>query len=148
MRTDSVYIFSYLIILFVILLVLAGVGMAGYVIYYYLLRGWLAPVKRARARVVRKRQREWEVDVPPQLLSRVTGGVPGFVISILISLFTRNDPDAMLYDSWDYFVTFSVNGQEVEFAVPEQAFIDAIEGNEGLLVSRGTLFKHFIIGVG
>lgn len=43
-----------------------------------------------------------------------------------------------------YSVVFQIAGREVEFYVPEQAYIQCEDGTEGLLVFRGEQFKHFM----
>ena len=46
--------------------------------------------------------------------------------------------------SYDYFLVFDAGGKELEFAVPEAAYGEVMEGDTGLLIHRGNLFKRFI----
>jgi hypothetical protein len=51
--------------------------------------------------------------------------------------------DRSLTSGTNYFVTFSYNGTEGEFAVPEESYLNAEQGMEGTLVYRGQQFNNF-----
>lgn len=119
---------------------LVAVGVVGYVVYYYVFRGLLAPVRKTRAKVLRKHQREYEVDAPKYI------GGPG-VGSILFNLVMTamgRDVTVTVVRYSDYFVVFDANGSEQEFAVSEDAYIDMQEGDEGILSYKGSLFRYFL----
>jgi len=44
----------------------------------------------------------------------------------------------------DCYVTFDVNGLQMEFCVPMDIYIQLEEESEGLLVYRGEQFKRFV----
>lgn len=129
---------GFILIALVLLLILATIGMIGYVIYYYVLRGWLAPVRRVVARIVRKADREHEVDLPAWV-------VFGYSIWGLIwRLMPWYDDQITVYHSWDYFITFEFDNKQQEYSVPESLYSSVSEGDEGLLVYKGNLLTHFI----
>ena len=117
-----------------VLAALAAVAMVLYVIYYYVLAGLLAPTRRVMAQVVLKRQRQ-----------RVGGDVSWFADR-------ENDPmgysdeDADL--ACDFFAVFEADGRRLEFAVPMSVYVDLDQGDTGILVHKGTLFRGFVKGAG
>ena len=148
MSVPFAYLVSYVIIAVAILTALATVAMVAYLLYYYVARGWLSKVVRAPATVLRKRQRAWEIDAPKGLLvhaAPVTAPVR-LALSFFLNRLPWYDPEAPIYDSCDYFITFDARGREIEFGVPEDVYIDTDEGDRGLLVYKGNLFRHFIRG--
>jgi hypothetical protein len=138
--TSAAPIVMFALIALEILAGIATIGVIAYVIYFYVVKGLLAPARETRAKVLRKSQREWEVDAPKYI------GGPG-VGSMLFSrgmAALGKDTTFTVYESWDYLVRFSIDGQEREFAVPEATYIDIQEGDEGVLSYRGELFKYFL----
>jgi hypothetical protein len=122
-------VLKYLATAVVALVLLAGVAMAGYVIYYYLIAGLLAKTSRVPARILRKRQSE-------------SGQTMALVETALGEPYAlRNEDDSPNYR---FFLVFDVYGKEVEFAVPESVYAEAEEGDTGQLVHKGNLFKRFI----
>ncbi len=132
---------SWLVIVLVALLALAALAMVGYVVYYYVARGWLAPVRRTQARVILKQDREHEVDVPKSL---VEDELDMLIDTVRVK--AGWDPMFTVYRYWDYFITFAFDGGQQEFAVKEDLYASVHEGDEGLLVYKGNLLKHFIPG--
>jgi|GEM_PF-2455715 len=139
--------------------VLIGVGIlmlagAVFVIFYsgyWVTRNRLSPVTRSQARVVRRRKKDWDVSL--------VGGTAESEIARLGMLGNqRSDawkayshemakgdvPELDLAAGTNYFVTFDVNGQEIEFSTPEDYYVKCDEGVGGLLVYRGEEFMHFI----
>jgi hypothetical protein len=136
----SANVVYYVLLLLGILAAAAVVGVIGYVIYFYVFRGLLMPVRETRARVVRKRQREWEVDVPRNVF---LSGWRSVLYRIMMTAAGR-DVTTTVYDSWDYYAVFSIDGKEQEFALPETTYVDIEEGDEGMLTYKGDLFKYFL----
>ena len=138
----SVCVF-YAVVVCIVLFLIASVAMIAYVIWYYVLCGYLAPKTRVIASIMRKREREWAFDVPE--------GAGGDMVAALawneINAKLKRDSGVRVYESWDYYITFDVDGKEVELAVPEEVFINATEGDRGLLILKGNLFERFIPGV-
>lgn len=123
-------VFGYLVVVLVALVVLAGVAMVVYVIYYYVFAGVFARTSQVPAVVLRKKQRCSDSgDVPLQLFA--SGG--DYVSPMY------EDPGTC-----DFFVVFDVGGKELEFPVSESVYGSVMEGDTGLLVHRGNLFKRFI----
>lgn len=133
----------YLIIILITFLVAATVGMVGYLIYYHLVGGIFASTRRVVARVRLKRQRDYQVDVPPYMLA---GGTYG-IIQNIIDRALKRDSGITVYHSWDYFITFVTDDKVIEMCVPEEVYANVSEGEQGLLVYKGNHFKHFIPGV-
>lgn len=121
-----------LILIVIVLMGLATIGMVGYLIYYYVLQGLLAPTRSALARVLWKQQKETEINGPP-------------VGNRALSLALGEDDTITLYQSWDYFVTFQfLDGRKQEFQVSEAIYASLHEMDEGLLIYKGNLFKQFL----
>lgn len=117
----------------------ATAAMIGYVIYYYVFAGLLAPMKRQTACALLKAQRETEVDVPD------TFGIWCWFALALRRILTR-ETTFTVYRSWDYFITFQLlDGRRLEFSVPEATYASVSEGDEGLLVYKGTIFRQFVL---
>ena len=134
---DRIYLAGAFTAIAIILLILATVGMIGYVIYYYVIAGLLVSTKSAVAVVMRKHQREHE-------FGSISQATP--LITILINKLRGMD-ETPIYTSNDYFVIFLLLGKEQEFSVPEWVYVDATPGDSGLLTFKGNLFKRFTIGV-
>jgi hypothetical protein len=108
-----------------VLLAVAGVAMAAYVVYYYVFRGLFAHRRTVPAEVLRKVQRE------------------------SASIWTSDDPEygnrgADFCPPYEYFIVFGVPGGQLEFCVPEYVYADVSEGDTGFLVHKGTLFRRFV----
>jgi hypothetical protein len=56
----------------------------------------------------------------------------------------RLSGEATLLESVDCFITFGVEGGEVELLVPKGAFMDVRDGVWGTLIYQGEIFKHFM----
>jgi|GEM_PF-6327788 len=115
----------------VVLLILAAVAMVLYVIYYYVIAGLLAPTRRVMARVLVKRQRER------------FGGSSYCTDEYADTLKDGNDEV-----SYDFYIIFEVGARRLEFPVPMSVYADIDEGDTGLLVHKGNLFRSFIKGAG
>ena len=111
-----------------VLFALATIAMVAYVIYYYVLRGLLARTTTVPATVIRKHQREHNAGVSS---SYDDDGLIG------------RGADFAAY-SYDFFVLFDVRGKEMEFPVSGDVYADVSEGDAGLLVHKGTLFRRFL----
>jgi len=115
-----------------VVVALAAIAMVLYVIYYYVFAGLFAPTRRVMAQVVLKRQRQ-----------RVGGDVSWFADR-------ENDPmgysdeDADL--ACDFFAVFEADGKRLEFAVPMSVYVDLDQGDTGILIHKGNLFRGFIKG--
>ena len=123
------YVTGYLIAIGAALFALAAVAMVVYVIYYYVIAGLFARTTTITASVLRKRQSG--SDATPSLLDVVTSDEYALT-------------DEGTSGSYDYFLVFDAGGKELEFAVPEAAYGEVMEGDTGLLIHRGNLFKRFI----
>jgi hypothetical protein len=130
-------------IVLVAVLALAALAMIGYAVYCRVARGWLAPVRRTVARVMLKTQREHEVTRSGATLG---DGVAGAVFDTLLNSETSQYYDEGVYSTYEYFITFAFDGGQREFAVKEDLYASVHEGDEGLLVYKGDLLKHFIPG--
>lgn len=98
--------------------------------------------ERAKATVIRKRTRDWEVDVPPAL------GMSAAEIAIRQASYKwKRDPGVTLAEWTDHYVTFGLGDREIELCVPLDVYVELDPGDEGLLVYRADQFKHFIRGV-
>ena len=128
------------ILAIVVLPLIAAVGIVGYVIYFYVFQGLFSPVRKARAKAVRKYQREWELDAP-----RYIGGpAVGSILFNRIMTGLGRDVTVTVYRTNDYFVVFQFDGGEQEFAVSEETYTNIHEGDEGVLYYKGHLFKSFL----
>ena len=129
---------SQLYTVFIGILIVATVAMLGYCIYYYVFRGLLAPTRQALARVILKRQEGIEVDTPAY------GGRFGWILSMLLSEDGNVYTTDTTYRTSAYSIVFQfVNGYQQEFSVPEEVYASVSEMDEGLLVYKGNLFRHF-----
>lgn len=111
---------------------------------YWLIRNFIAPTKRTRAIVIRKRHNHWDASIPLET-GRLRGGMLGsYSVEADRARSTRNLPEISLAEGTDCYITFGFDGREVEFAVPSRLYIDTDDGDEGLLVYKGEKFKFFI----
>lgn len=132
---------AWLAILVGALLALAIVGMIGYVVGQCVW-SWLSPVRRAAATVLRKTQRGYEVTRSGwRCSSPITAAVVESVIDgEPYGCYSGEETE------YDYFITFAFDGRQQEFAVKEELYASVHEGDEGLLVYKGNMLKHFIPG--
>lgn len=143
-------LFSYVLIVGFWLLIASIIGVIIYVVYW-LVRNQLSPVTRVRAKVVRRRFKEWDVGLPtstPAMAAAklgLLGSNPQQAWEAYSRSAARSEAeDLNVAEGRNYFVTFLVNGHEIEFAVPEDSYGACAENAEGLLVYQGEAFRHFI----
>jgi len=147
----NIYLLTYVII---------GIGVlllcwALFVIFYsgyWVARNRLSAVVRVQAGVVRRRKNDWDIGLVggPSAIERL--GLMGNQRDDAWKAYSRRMAkdqvsELDLVRGTNYFVTFGVNGQEMEFTVPEEGYIGCSEGSEGLLVYRGEEFMRFVVGV-
>lgn len=135
-------------------LVLATAAMVVYLVVWYA-RNRLAPVVRVRARVVRRWFKPWDISISGETTETAAarlgmlGRDPEAAKKAYIrSLKSPGTPELHIAGGNDYFVTFAFEGREEEFMVPEDAYENAPEGAEGLLVFQGVVFRGFHRKVG
>lgn len=122
----------------IVVMGLAMVAMVGYLIYYYVVQGLLAPTRQAVARVILKRQEGTEVDTPAH------GGRFGWLLNLVTFDDDNLDTTTTTYRTSAYSIVFQfLNGYQQEFSVPEDVYTSVSEMDEGLLVYKGTLFRQF-----
>ncbi len=126
MRGD-VYLYGIVTAIVIVGLIVAAILMTLYVIYYYLLRRLFARTTSIPATVVRKTQREY-------------GGASSSLDGD--DLLVR-EADAAT-SGCDLFLLFDVGGKQMEFPVPESVYVNVEEGDTGLLIHKGTLFRRFV----
>ncbi|MCE5321796.1 DUF2500 domain-containing protein [bacterium] len=150
----SPFLFGYILIGVAITVGTAAAGVIIYVIYW-LVSNKLSRICRVTSRVIRRRKKDWDVSLvggtPTSAIARL--GMMGGDHKAASKAYSRemargNIPELTLMDGTNYFVTFDVNGHEVEFSVTEADYIKCSEGAKGLLVFQGEEFKHFIPNVG
>ena len=111
---------------------LSGVVLFGSLVFGLAHRaGLLAPTRRVMARVLVKRQRER------------FGGSSYCTDEYADTLTDGNDEV-----SYDFYIIFEVGARRLEFPVPMSVYADIDEGDTGLLVHKGNLFRSFIKGAG
>lgn len=125
------YVTGILFGIILLLVALAAVAMLAYVIYYYVVAGVLAPTRRVMAEVVRKHQAE-----------RTSGSASYFGDNS--DLIDRIDDSLGLM--YDFYMVFQVGDRSLEFSVPMSVYADVTEGDTGMLVHKGNLFRRFIKG--
>ena len=109
---------------------------------YWWIKNKRTPIVRTVATVVRTRSRDWELDVPRS--------VEASPVSMALNRLTHAlgiDPMVTVAQWSDFFVTFKTPRGEIELAVPQALSASLVEGDEGLLVYQGEMFKHFVRGV-
>ncbi|MBI2842230.1 MAG: DUF2500 family protein [Armatimonadetes bacterium] len=148
---------AWLIMVFIITIIAAAALVAIFVFGYdifWLVRNWLSPTVRVPAKVLRKTHKQWDVSIvgeTPEMQAARLGLLGRDRESAAKALnklaATQDVPELILYQGTDCYITFDVNGAEMEFIVPMPTYIDTEEGTEGLLVYKGERFKRFIAGV-
>ena len=144
------YLFSYALLAVVFLVILGVAGVIVYAIYTFLMNRF-SPTVRVRARVVRKLAKDWDVTItgetPEMAMARL--GLMGRNPKEAAKAYTLaskspNVPELTLAEGLDCYITFDVNGRELELSVPQSVYVAAEEGTEGMLVFQGEKFKHFV----
>jgi len=126
------------LILAVVLGLACLVAMVAYVIYYYVIMGLLQPARRVQAVVLRKSQRACE------LADSLTDA---FCLSGSAEVDGAIDTKADYMPDQEYFIVFEFLGKQQEFSVPAHVYAAVCEGDTGLLIYRGNLFRDFIPNV-
>ena len=124
----------------------ATLGMIG-VIFWSWLQNRRQPVSRAHARALRRRTRDWDIGVPTKpwfMIINALGWGPGRRRRIWTKAQARVADEITIASAVDYYVTFMVEGNEVELIVPERVYINVEDGAEGTLIYQGEIFKHFM----
>ncbi len=134
-RYWDAYIFMYIVLAILAAMAAFVVFVFGYVIYNKV-GIFFAPTKRTWARVVRKRHKQWDASVPTQ------GGAIG--MAFMNFTMRKDNPEITLAEGTDCYITFNVNGKEMEFAAPEALYIEVEPDMQGLLVYKGEKLKYFI----
>lgn len=133
-------IVMYVLIALAVVFALAAVAMIVYVVYHYVCKGVFAPVRKVRARVLRKGQREYEVDAPKYW----AGDSLGTLLWVRVMAALGRETTFTVYRSLDYYAVFLADGEEREFMVSEETFANLHEGDEGILAYKGNLFRYFL----
>jgi hypothetical protein len=132
--------------LFMLFIVVSTIGMVA-VIIYSALQNRMQPVKKVMVVAVRRRTREFDIDLPTNWW---------YIVMNVLSLGSRwrryrSNPDVPLLsgemdivESVDYFITFAAQSEEIELRVPESIFLDVLDGERGLLTYQGEIFKGFV----
>lgn len=148
---------AYVVMIIIIAVLVAAGAFAVYVFGYdvfWLVRNWLAPVTRTQAKVMRKRHKQWDISIvgetPEMGLARL--GMMGRDAESAAQAYNKlagmeDVPELTLADGTDCYVTFGLDGKQLEFLVPMDTYIALEENTEGLLVFKGEKFLHFIAGV-
>jgi hypothetical protein len=97
------------------------------------IKNYRAPRLTVPAQVIRKWTREYDYDIA----TRRPSGL-GSVLNLFFS------PTITVYEQWVFWVSFLVRGQELEFGLPEKAYISLSEGEAGLLTYKGDKFLDFL----
>ena len=133
---------------FITFLIIGTIAMLAVVIWSAI-QNSRQPVKRVHAVTLRRRMRDYSIDVPanplPMLLNifgrRWFGRSPNRISNKHVAQLSG---EVTLAESVDYFITFGVEGNEVELIVPEGVFADVQDGVWGTLIYQGEIFKHFM----
>lgn len=133
---------SLMILAGILAVLLVLISVPAYVVYW-LIKNKTAPETRTMASVVRKRARGWEIDVPKNMEVSVWS----MVVNRLYDAFGI-DRGITIAEWSDCFITFDTAKGETELAVSEDTYVDLQEGDKGLLVYQGEIFRHFIKGYG
>lgn len=142
---NAPYAFTYLLTAGIVLVIAAAVGVMVYVVFWCL-KNRVSPVVRTQAIVVRRRKKDWDYTATSGLpVAGMMGSKPRDVWKAYSRRMARgNVTEVTIAEGTNLFVTFSIDGKEIEFSVSEQDYIKASEGTQGLLVYQGEQFKHFI----
>ncbi len=87
------------------------------------LRNWFSPVARVPAVVMRRWTREYDYNLPTRR---------GLSLG-----------SATFYEQWLFLVSFDIQGQELEFVLPQRTYDELQEGDSGLLTYKGERFIGF-----
>jgi hypothetical protein len=132
--------------LFMVTIVFLTIFMFGVVIWSAL-QNRMQSVKRVMATAVRRHTREYELSLPTSWW---------YLLMNILSFGSRarryyRDPNVPLLhgelsiaESVDYFMVFMAEGREVELCVPEDVYIDVLDGDRGILTYQGEIFKGFV----
>lgn len=118
-------------VIFVFVFVLLSYGQVVY-------QNWLSPRRRVQAEAVRRKTREnfwgeWAEELPIPIVQARFLLIVGQLI--LREILTRS--------RFDYWITFRVGDQELDFNVPEHVYLNILEGDRGFLYYRGERFLGF-----
>lgn len=140
---------GYLMIASIVVVAVVVASIFGYVIYW-LIRNRLCPTTRVTVRVVRKRHKNWDVSLPlyaPPTEEMMGRDPKGAWEAYSRMTRTSDMPEIELASGTECFVTFAIGREQLELNVPMNLYIQLQEGDEGLLVFQGEIFRHFIPGV-
>lgn len=116
-----------------------------FLLYHYVFGRWLAPLKTAQARVVRKTDRckTW-VNTEDDRLGR-EGWFEDRAWEVLSEFLSRllKRPIGPIIQEMSYYVEVQVAGKRIEFTVSEEQYASVSEGDEGLLTYKGNKFVRF-----
>ncbi|MCJ7749894.1 MAG: DUF2500 domain-containing protein, partial [Armatimonadetes bacterium] len=99
-------------------------------------RNWRWPLKKQRAVLTRKWTRTYDLQVPDRL-------PPPFWVVVLIWLLRRDLDFGGSMEEWVFWTSFDVDGEELEFAVPESVYVNLEERTSGILAYRNERFVYF-----
>ncbi|MEN6371791.1 MAG: hypothetical protein ABFD64_07230 [Armatimonadota bacterium] len=128
----------------ILLLILATVGMLAVVIWSAI-KNRMQPVRQVRAIVLRHRTRDDSIDAPLNpmyIVMNTLGRGPGRSRMSNKSV-GRLSGEVTLLNVVNGFITFGVEGNEVELLVPGSVFTNLQDNQTGLLVHQGEKFLHF-----
>ncbi|MEN6520920.1 MAG: hypothetical protein ABFD46_07195 [Armatimonadota bacterium] len=129
----------------ILLLILATVGMLS-VLVWSAVKNRMQPVRRVRAIVLRRRTRDDSIDAPLNpiyIIINTLGRGPGRR-RISNKSVGRLSGEVTLLNVVNGFITFGVEGNELELLVPASVFPNIQDNQMGLLVHQGEKFMHFI----
>lgn len=133
--------------LFILFLVVATIGMLA-VVAWSAIQNRMQPVRQVRAIVLRRRTRDDSLDAPVNplyMLINVFGWGPGRRHTrISNNNLGRLSGEATVLEVVNGFITFGVEGGEIELLVPSSIFMSLEDARTGTLVYQGEIFKHFM----
>ncbi|MBN1459449.1 MAG: hypothetical protein JXA57_07920 [Armatimonadetes bacterium] len=109
--------------------------------FHYL--GRRADKHEAMGVVLRKWTRSYDYDVPAPMLGGTWLGTVLWLILRLLNHLGQAGLVWTVYSQFVFWVVFEVEGEEVEFAVPEDLYISLDEGMAGVVCYRGPKLVEF-----
>lgn len=131
--------------LVIVFLVIATIGMLA-VVAWSALQNKMQPVKQNRAIVLRRRMIDYSIDGPTSSWAMLINGLgwgPGRP-RVSNKDIARLSGEARIATIMNGLITFGVQGEEVELVVPESVYTSIEDGETGMLVYQGEIFKHFM----
>ena len=99
-------------------------------------RNWRWPLKKQRAVLTRKWTRTYDLQVPDRL-------PPPFWVVVLMWVLRMDLGIGNSMEEWVFWTSFDVDGEELDFAVPESVYVNLEEHTAGILAYRNERFLYF-----